>query len=279
MPSIPFDRAAEYYDSTRGYAPGVAERIRDAIVTNTGATAQTRFLELGVGTGRIALPFIRAGYDYTGVDLSQPMMDQLARKLAVDPDAGRYRYRLLRADVTSLPFPDDRFDVALVVHVLHLVDGWQQALEEARRVLRTPGGQLLIAYDAPTQDGPLSATRLVNQQWSAILRALGTGRDQLLPGVKGGNGWRSDATFETYLRELGAQAQVVTLLEHETPPLAPRVMAQRHIDRMYSSDWRLPDELHAEAVRRLQSWLDRECPEPDTPITGTARFQALAARW
>jgi ubiquinone/menaquinone biosynthesis C-methylase UbiE len=279
MPSIPFDRAAEYYDSTRGYAPGVAERIRDAVVAYTGATAQTRFLELGVGTGRIALPFIRAGYDYTGVDLSQPMMDQLTRKLAADPDAGRYRYRLLRADVTAVPFADDSFDVALAVHVLHLVDGWHRALEEAHRALRKPGGQLMIAYDAPTQDCPPSATRLVNQQWSAILRALGTSRDTLLPGVKGGNGRRSDATLEAYLRKLGAQTQIMTLLEHEKPPLAPRAMAQRHIDRRYSSDWWLPDELHAEAVRRLQSWLESECPEPDTPIVGTARFQALTARW
>ncbi len=257
----------------------MAERIRDAIVAYTGADQRTRFLELGVGTGRIALPFIRAGYDYTGVDLSQPMMDQLMRKLDGAPDAGRFRYQLLRADITALPFADQSFDIALAAHVLHLVDGWQRALEEARRVLRQPGGQLLIAYDAPADEGAPSAHRLVNAQWSAILRELGTSRDVLLPGLKEGNRWRSDATLEAHLQQLGAQTQIVTLLEHETPPLAPRAMAQRHIDRMYSSDWQLSDEVHAEAARRLHAWLEAECPEPDRPISGTARFKAIAARW
>lgn len=279
MPSIAFDRAAEYYDSTRGYAAGVAERIRDAIVAYTGATAQTRFLELGVGTGRIALPFIRAGYDYTGVDLSEPMMQQLTRKLAAEPEATERHYRLLRADVTDLPFADASFDVALTVHVVHLVDGWERALEEARRVLRRPGGQLLIAYDARTADGPPSAQRLVNARWNAILRELGASRDRLLPGLKQDVRWRADETLEAALRALGAETQVVTLLEHETPPLAPRAMAQRHVDRLYSGDWLLPDDLHAEAVRRLQGWIESECPEPDVPISGRARFQAIAARW
>jgi len=279
VPSIAFDRAAEYYDSTRGFGPGVAERIRDAIVTYTGAGKETRFLELGVGTGRIALPFIRAGYDYTGVDLSQPMMDQLALKLADDPSAQNYRYRLLRADITDLPFADASFDVAITVHVLHLVDGWQRALQEARRVLRTPGGWLLIAYDAPADAATPSATRLINAQWSAILKELGTSRDLLLPGINQSNRMRSDASLEAYLRELGAQTQVVTLAEHETPPLSPRAMAQRHIDRLYSSDWQLSDDLHAEAVRRLRTWLDAECSEPDRPISGTAQFKAITAHW
>jgi len=47
MPGISFDRAAEYYDNTRGFPEGVAEQIRAAIVNYTGANFDTRFLELG----------------------------------------------------------------------------------------------------------------------------------------------------------------------------------------------------------------------------------------
>src|SRR3954470_15795923 len=104
MPPVSFDRAAEYYDITRGYADGSAERIRDAIVAYTTAGRNTRFLELGVGTGRIALPFIRAGYDYTGVDISPAMMARLAGKLADDSGASMYRFQLREADITMLPF-------------------------------------------------------------------------------------------------------------------------------------------------------------------------------
>ncbi len=49
MPGIAFDQAAGYYDRTPGYPEGVAERIRTAIVAQTGAGASARFLELGIG--------------------------------------------------------------------------------------------------------------------------------------------------------------------------------------------------------------------------------------
>src|SRR5215217_6360054 len=146
MPGVSFDRAAEYYDATRGYRAGSAEQIRDAIVAHTSAGPATRWLELGVGTGRIALPFIRAGFDYTGVDISQAMMDRLVAKLADDPGKVGYRFQLHQGDISELPFEDSAFDVIMMVHVLHLVADWQAVLREARRVLR-PGGWLLLGQD------------------------------------------------------------------------------------------------------------------------------------
>ena len=81
MPGISFDRAVDYYDATRGYPPGVAERLRNAIIAALELSQSAQILEAGVGTGRIAIPFIEAGYFYAGVDLSRRMMGQLRRKL------------------------------------------------------------------------------------------------------------------------------------------------------------------------------------------------------
>lgn len=279
MPSIAFDQAAEFYDRTRGYADGVAERIRDAIVALTHADSASRFLELGVGTGRIALPFIRAGFDYTGVDISQPMMDQLTHKLASDVGAAGYRHHLLRADITQLPFDDATFDVALTVHVLHLVDGWQQAIREVHRVLRKPGGWLLVGYDAPAENAAPSAHRIVNKQWNAILKELGIDSNALLPGLPNSQHALSDARIQSYLQELGAQTQIATLVEYEVSPLSPRAMVERHRAHMYSRDWLVPDNVHAEAMRRLDVWLDTQCDDPDRAISTTARFMAVAAQW
>jgi ubiquinone/menaquinone biosynthesis C-methylase UbiE len=72
MPGVVFDRATSFYDATRGFPPGVAEQVRDQIARCTGAGRSTRLLEIGVGTGRIALPFLQIGADYTGADLSLP---------------------------------------------------------------------------------------------------------------------------------------------------------------------------------------------------------------
>jgi SAM-dependent methyltransferase len=279
MTNISFDRAAGYYDATRGYGEGAAEAIRDAIVAYTGASKRARFLELGVGTGRIALPFIRAGFDYTGVDISQAMMDQLAAKLAADQGAAGYRFELRQADATALPFADAAFDVILTVHVLHLVADWQAAVREARRVLRR-GGWLVIGFD----EGPeasrlepheaLPAPARVRARWREIRRELGldkpTGRSNL---------WGADERLVAYLQSLGARTDLVRLAEVARPAVSAREVAERQKARMYSSDWHTPDDLHAEASRRLDEWLAREVAAPDERVATTGHFAAVTATW
>ena len=63
-----FDRAAEYYDATRGRsATGTAlETTVLAAALPHGATA----LEIGVGTGQVAIPLHEAGVSMVGLDLS-----------------------------------------------------------------------------------------------------------------------------------------------------------------------------------------------------------------
>ena len=279
MTNISFDRAADYYDATRGYAGESAGRIRDALVAYTGATHQTRFLELGVGTGRIALPFIRAGYDYTGVDISRQMMDRLAAKLAEDPAAGGYRYDLREGDVSALPFADDSFDVIVVVHVLHLVADWQAAVREARRVLR-PGGRLLIGYDTwPEMLDDVSPKALpepvrVRVKWDEIQRELGIGRPGNRVNVRS-----ADGELDRYCQSLGARTERVSLAKVERAAVSPREVAERLKGRMYSADWHTSDELHAEAARRLDEWFAREIAAPDEPVAIEGTFSAIVARW
>jgi SAM-dependent methyltransferase len=96
-----------------------------------------RVLEIGVGTGRIALPLHEAGVAVTGVDLSRPMMEVLVDKAGAEPP-----FPLVQADATRLAFPDDRFGAALASHVFHLIPAWRDAIAELARVVR-PGGVIL----------------------------------------------------------------------------------------------------------------------------------------
>lgn len=273
-PGVSFDRAADYYDVTRGYAQGSAERIRDAIVAYAGATGHTRFLEPGVGTGRIALPFIRGGYDYTGVDISRSMMDRLVARIEEDSGAAGYRWALVQADVSRLPFVDRCFDVIIGVHVLHLMPDWPRAVREAHRVLRR-GGRLVFGNDDASSTP--RATRLpptrVRDRWMELRRELRLGRrtDSIA--------WGQDDRLVEYLRSLGAAVEVIDLAGFEWPPASARQMLERYRARMYSSDWDTPEDLHAEALRRLAAWMRAEIADPDEPYAVEGRFTAVSAAW
>ena len=104
----------------------------------TEFSGRGRVLEVGVGTGRIALPLAKAGVSVTGVDLSRPMMDRLVAKAS-----GRSPVGLAVADATRLPFADASFGAAYAAHVLHLIPAWPEAAREMARVVRA-GGVVLV---------------------------------------------------------------------------------------------------------------------------------------
>jgi ubiquinone/menaquinone biosynthesis C-methylase UbiE len=59
-------------------------------------------LELGCGTGRIALALAEKGLDVTGVDISDGMLSVTRRKLAGRPLSERDRLTLIRQDMSKL---------------------------------------------------------------------------------------------------------------------------------------------------------------------------------
>jgi ubiquinone/menaquinone biosynthesis C-methylase UbiE len=278
MPSFSYDRAVAYYDATRGFAEGIPERIREAILAQTQATQESRLLELGVGTGRIALPFAEAGYHISGIDISLAMMREFVRKLA--HLAPPLTCHLCQADMPRLPFADETFDLVLAVHVLHLVDGWQQAIDEARRVTRKPGGHFLVLYDGPPVqtegdgDGEASPVWVVRQKWREVLKEHGEEYGSHRPGMHS-----SDERVGRYLQETGAEVATTDLTEYEYPPLSPRDVVEHIRQRTYSADWHIPDAVHRETVWQLEAWLTEAFEEPNRPMRITGSLKAVVAQW
>jgi hypothetical protein len=58
-------------------------------------------LEYGIGNGRVALPIARAGIEVFGVDLSRPMLDDLARRLEKERKETRELVRFEQGDMRS----------------------------------------------------------------------------------------------------------------------------------------------------------------------------------
>jgi len=136
MSSIVFDPAAEYYDRTRALDPETHAAVIDVLLREL--RGRGRCLEIGVGTGRIALDLARGGIPMAGVDLSAPILSRLVEKAG-----GRAPFPLAVADAMALPFPAGAFAAAVACHVLHLVVPWRRAIGELLRVVR-PGGAILV---------------------------------------------------------------------------------------------------------------------------------------
>jgi len=275
MPSLSFDQVAHAYDATRGYPEDVAGRIAAGIVATVKATPQTRFLEVGVGTGRIAYPLASLGHNYTGADISEKMVEQLAAKLvgsdwrevrhtwgyaadedtttvAIAPLVRRFiqvdrwaALRLVIADMTALPFYDDTFDVALAVHVFHLVDGWQKAVSEVLRVLH-PGGFFLHCWDEISTPDEQN----VGKAWEKIMVELGG--EVRRPGSSSAH-----ADVTRWLKEQGLQSEEHVVTNWETT-ITPRRALEYVTKRLWSSTWNVPDDLFAATVVRLERWADEQ---------------------
>lgn len=134
--SVSFDRAAAYYDQTRGLTPE-AERRQTELLTGE-LRGRGRVLEVGVGTGQVALALASAGVPMAGLDLAEPMLRVLVEKAGGAPP-----FPLVRADATRAPLRDDAVGAGIVRWVLHLIPDWRTALAELVRVV-APGGVVLV---------------------------------------------------------------------------------------------------------------------------------------
>jgi SAM-dependent methyltransferase len=116
-------------------------------------------LELGVGTGRLAVPLAGRGVDVWALDASGPMLDRMRTK----PGAGAIR--VVRADMAAPPLrTDGRFAVVFCAYNtlfnLHAPGTQRSCLEWCAGAL-APGGRLAIEAFVPTDaedppGGPVS---------------------------------------------------------------------------------------------------------------------------
>ncbi|HEY7946268.1 MAG TPA: class I SAM-dependent methyltransferase [Acidimicrobiales bacterium] len=166
MAAISFDRAADFYDASRSLPDDVHHLLTTVLATELGR--RSLCLEIGVGTGRIALPLAAAGVRLVGVDIAPKMLQRLVANAG-----GRQPFPISVADVTALPFDAVAFDAVIASHLLHLIPEWGRAVDEAVRVLR-PGGAFLVDFGG-------GAPSPWNESMRAVLREHGV--DRARPGM------------------------------------------------------------------------------------------------
>jgi ubiquinone/menaquinone biosynthesis C-methylase UbiE len=255
--SISFDRAADFYDQTRDLAEAVATHGIPALLKLLSPHEAGRILDVGVGTGRIAVPLIDLGADVIGIDLSLKMMAKLREK---QPMA-----RLAQADAARLPFADRTFDAALTAHVLHLIGPWREALHEFKRVIK-PGGVYLNVWHRHSAH---SVRQAVHDEWRQ--RAKARGVDWRRPGAQ---------LPDEVIAELKAwgRFEEIELVRYDTTSTA-RFELERIASRVMSEAWQVPDEIYDATLNETRAWAAREFGDLDQPVTEERHFIVQVVRF
>jgi SAM-dependent methyltransferase len=150
-------------------------RADDFFLAAVNETSAARVLDLGCGTGRLALGLSAAGHVVTGIDPASASIDAARRKPGADA--------VTWVVGTSRAAPPESFDVAVMTsHVAQFLvtDGdWSAALPDLRRSL-VPGGSLIFDSRDPAYRGwevwnPADSLRMVDLHDGSAVRVWNEG--------------------------------------------------------------------------------------------------------
>jgi ubiquinone/menaquinone biosynthesis C-methylase UbiE len=137
-------RAAEFdTGSTHGLLSDAQRYAWSARLQEWAGAKPLDVLDVGCGTGFLALQLAAAGHRATGVDAAEEMLSIARTKAALAGVTVRFE----PGDAERLPFAHDSFDLVVERHVIWTLPDPSAALADWRRVLRVDGRVLLIEGD------------------------------------------------------------------------------------------------------------------------------------
>jgi len=112
----------------------------DKLLSYIDTKVKYDLLEVGCGDGAISKYIARKyPFEVIGVDIDPEMIRSADEGILDMPNI-----RFLEANATSLPFPDENYNIVLSFGMMHHVPYWREAVAEIRRVLK-PGGYFVYA--------------------------------------------------------------------------------------------------------------------------------------
>src|SRR5262245_43107214 len=136
-----WDRRANTFDDEMGHGL-VSEQQRRAwldLLSRLVGSAPQRVLDVGCGTGFLALRFAELGHTVSGIDLAPQMIDRARHK--AEQASQQIDFRV--GNAAALDFPDETYDWVVARHVIWNLPDPERGVAEWLRVLR-PGGRLVI---------------------------------------------------------------------------------------------------------------------------------------
>lgn len=236
-PRVDFSRNAAVYDDRHGSL--LPAEAAQGLAAAAGLEPGNCVLDIGAGTGRVAVPLAALGCDVIGLEPASAMTEALRRK------AAGTSVRVVAGEGAQLPFSASRFDIVVLARVLYLTADWRAVLQEAYRVLK-PAGRLLHEW-ANGED---------HEEWVQIRETARMLFEQA--GVKSPfhPGARSEAEVNQYLVDLGL-ALKADLPAGSGPTLTLADFLRRLVDGEFSYVWNVPAHVQEGCIPVLKNWSER----------------------
>lgn len=127
-----YNRYAQFYDEKLEYLDSFE---KNEVLPMLGNVKNKKILDVGAGTGRMAVRLAKSEAEVTAIDVSENILKILAKK--------NRNIKIIVGDAEKLPFTDNKFDIILATFLIVHLKELKYFLKEAYRVLK-PEGKILI---------------------------------------------------------------------------------------------------------------------------------------
>jgi len=255
-----YDDQAARFDERAGIPVQVAERVAAAVVSLARLGEDDLVLDVGTGPGSLSFSLLRWSTRYLGFDRS-PAMVAAFRELL---DGMGFADRVVVADGNER-WPVDDGSVAVIfsaraIHHLHP----DHVVAETRRVLRAPGGWLVLGRVRRPPDSPKSEMRRRMRQ---LLRDKGFAGRSAEAG--------SDAVF-TALERLGARREEPHVASRWTPSHAPADSIAAWEGKAGLAGIEVPAGVKSRVLAGVRAWAAERFGSIDQPLPQEEAFELAA---
>lgn len=242
---------------------GFLQPASDALADACGIDLETTVLDVGCGTGNLALTAARRGAQVVATDLT-PELLEIAKQRAAS-EGLELEWQI--ADAEELPFERDRFDVVTSVFGAMFAPHAAKVAEEMLRVTK-PGG--VVGFTSWANDGYTGRNLELTSSYGPPTP----------PGIDSVGSWGDESVARKRFEDAGATVEVTygnVVWDFESLEAA-REFNETNVPPMVAAKMRMDPEKYEEMVakqRELQQEFNRG---ENGRVTIDAKFLVIVAR-